>query len=284
MARLKKMFLILLMTIGILTPYSQAKSLKDSLTISLKEKRVQDLNFTGLSLIFYLNIANSSSKPAYLSSYDYRLVVKESEYIQLNTVLEEKIKIEAQGATLISLPLKITNDHLFKTIEGIEEEDKAGCYLSGGFIFSENKKKEERIPFAFTAEFPILKEPEIEFLSLRVNDLTIGGADLAFKVKFKNKNGFDLLVDRLRYQLSLEGRPIGEGMVWGDKNIDKKGEKVFSLPFLLNFFEVGKEVYNILHQPSVLCQISGEAEVTTSWGRIKLPFEKRGQITLSKAS
>jgi len=284
MVKLTKEFLTLLIIIGILTPHVQAKSLKDSLTISLKEKRVRDLNFTGLSLIFYLNIANSSSKLAYLSSYDYRLVINENEYIHLNTVLEEKIKIEAQGASLISLPLKITNDHLFKTIEGIEAEDKAVCYLSGGFTFSENKKKEERIPFAFTAEFPILKEPEIEFISLKVNDLTIGGADLAFRVKFKNKNGFELLIDRLRYQISLEDRPIGEGMVGDDKNIDKKGEKIFSLPFLLNFFEVGKEVYNILHQPSVFCQMSGEVEVTTSWGRIKFPFEKRGRITLSKAS
>jgi len=282
--QIKKIYILLILT-GMLASFTSAASLKDSLTISLQEKRVQDLDFAGLSLIFYLTITNSSSKLVYLAGYDYRLMINGSEYIQLNTVLEEQIEMEAQGATLISLPLKITNDLLFKTIQGIEGEDKAACYLSGGLTFSEKRKKEERIPFAFTAEFPILKKPEIEFISLEVNDLTIGGADLTFKVKLKNKNGFELLVDRLKYRLSLGDRPIGEErIVWGDKNIEKKGEKVFSLPILLNFFEVGKEVYDILHQPSVVCQISGEADVTTSWGRIKLPFEKRGKITLTKGS
>jgi len=270
---------------GMLASLTLASSLKDSLTISLQEKRVEDLNFSGLSLIFYLKITNSSSKLVYLAGYDYRLVINGHEYIQLNTVLEENIEIEPQAFTLISLPLKITNDLLFKAIRGIQEEDKAGCYLSGGLVFSEKRKKEERIPFAFNAEFPILKEPEIEFISLNINDLTIGGADLTFEVKFKNQNGFELLVDRLKYRLSLQDRPLGEErIVWGDKNIEKKGEKVFSLPILLNFFEVGQELYDILHQPSAVCQISGEAEVTTSWGRIKLPFQKRGEITLSRES
>ncbi|NIM89371.1 MAG: hypothetical protein GTO17_00295 [Candidatus Aminicenantes bacterium] len=282
--KVKKTFVFLLL-MGILPSVAPANSLKNDLAVSLQEKRIQDLDFTGLSLIFYLKITNSSSKQVYLSGYDYRLVINEREYIRLKTTLEENIGIEPQGNTLISLPLKITNDLLFQTIEGIEEEDRAGCYLSGGLIFSEERKKEERIPFAFTAEFPILKKPVIEFIVLKVNDLTIGGADLTFEVKFRNRNGFELLVDRLRYRLSLGGRPIGEErIVWGDKNIEKKGEKVFSLPILLNFFEVGKEVYDILHQPAVICQISGEAEVITSWGRIKLPFEKRGQITLSRAS
>lgn len=285
MAEKVKKIYVLLLLMGMLASITPANSLKNNLAVSLQEKRIQDLDFTGLSLIFYLKITNSSSKQVYLSGYDYRLVINEGEYIQLKTALEENIEIEPQGNTLISLPLKITNDLLFQTLEGIEEEDKAGCYLSGGLIFSEERKKEERIPFAFTAEFPILKKPVIEFIALKVNDLTIGGADLTFEVKFKNRNGFELLVDRLKYRLSLGDRPIGEErIVWGDKNIEEKGEKVFSLPILLNFFEVGKELYDILHQPAVICEISGEAEVTTSWGRIKLPFEKRGKITLSRAS
>jgi LEA14-like dessication related protein len=285
MAEKVKEIYVLLLLVGMLVSLAPAKSLRDNLAVSLQEKRIQDLDFTGLSLIFYLRITSSSSKLVYLAGYDYRLVINGGEYIQLNAALEESIEVEPQGSTLISLPLKITNDLLFKTIQGIEGEDKAACYLSGGFIFLEERKKQERIPFAFTAEFPILKKPEIEFIVLKVNDLTIGGADLTLEVKFRNTNGFELLVDRLKYRLSLGDRPIGEErIVWGDKNIEKKGEKVFSLPVLLNFFEVGKEVYDILHQPAVICQMFGEAEVSTSWGRIKLPFEKRGKIVLSKAS
>jgi hypothetical protein len=47
---------------------------------------------------------------------------------------------------------------------------------------------------------------------------------------------------------------------------------------------VGKEVYDILHQSSVICQLSGVAEVSTVWGMIKIPFEKRGKIDITKSA
>jgi len=282
MKEIRKKICLLLVFLSVFFTLAAAKSIKKSLNISLKEKRVQDLDFTGLSLVFYLNITNSSSKPMYLSSYDYRLVVNGKEYLRLKTALENNIKIDAKENTLISLPMKITYDLLFQAVKGIEKEDKALCYIAGGLTFSERRKKTERLPFVFSGEFPILKKPEIEFLALQVKDLTIGGADLIFKIKLKNRNGFELLVDRLIYKLSLENKAVGQGQIWDDKNIEKKGEKVFSLPFLINFFEVGKEVFNILHQPSALCQFFGEADVTTSWGRIKILFDKREKITISK--
>lgn len=284
MKKMRKKIFISLTLLTVFAPFSLTNSIEKNLEISLKEKRVEDLDFSGLSLIFYLEITNSSSKPFYISSYDYRLVVNEEEYLSLQRAFEKNIEVDAQQTTLISLPLRITYDHLFKVIKGIKEEDKAICYLTGGLTFLIGRKKEERLPFVFSGEFPVLKKPAIEFLDLEIKDLTIGGADLMFKVKFKNRNSFELLVERLRYSLSLGDKPVGKGQVWDDKNIQKKGEKVFLLPLLINFFEVGKEVYEILHQSNIICHLSGMAEVSTVWGMIKIPFEKRGKIHITKSS
>ena len=73
-------------------------------------------------------------------------------------------------------------------------------------------------------------------------------------------------------------------MISGDKNIESQGESVFSIPLLLNFFEVGKDVYNLLHQASALCRFSGEIEVRTAWGRIKIPFDRSDKVTISRTS
>jgi len=82
----------------------------------------------------------------------------------------------------------------------------------------------------------------------------------------------------------LGEKRVGEGVISGDKNIESRGGRVFSIPLLLNFFEVGKEVYNLLHQASALCRISGEIEVRTAWGRIKIPFDKSEKVTISRTS
>ena len=71
--------------------------------------------------------------------------------------------------------------------------------------------------------------------------MSIGGADISFKMSFKNSNAFELLVDRIRYEFQLGGKPVGEGIISGDKNIESGEIRIFSLPFLLSFFELGKE-------------------------------------------
>lgn len=260
------------------------RSLREDLNMSLEEKRIEDLSADGLFLIFYVNISNSSSSPYYLTSYDCRFVVNQKEYFHLSTSLEEDIKIEAKGDTLLSFPLKISYDYLFQVVEGIEKDDKARCYLTGAVTFSDGQEEKGRLPFAFSGEFPIFKKPEIEFISLQVKELTIGGADLNFEMSFKNSNIFELLVDSISYSIHLAEKPIRVGMISGDKNIESGREKVFSIPLLLNFFEVGKEVYNKLQQSSVLCRFSGEIEVRTVWGRIRIPFSKNEKVAISRTS
>ncbi len=260
------------------------RSLREDLNMSLEEKRIEGLSADGLSLIFYVNISNSSSSPYYLTSYDYRFVVNQKEYFRLSTFIEEDIKIEAEGDTLLSFPLKISYAHLFQVVEGIEKDDKARCYLTGAMTFSDGQEEKGRLPFAFSGEFPIFKKPEIEFISLQVKELTIGGADLNFEMSFKNSNIFELLVDSISYSIHLAEKPIRVGMISGDKNIESGREKVFSIPLLLNFFEVGKDVYNKLQQSSVLCRFSGKIEVRTVWGKIKIPFSKNEKVAISRTS
>jgi LEA14-like dessication related protein len=256
----------------------------EDLSLSLKEKKIEDLSASGLLLIFYVNISNSSASPYYLSGYDYRFVVDQREYFRLATPLEEYIRLEAKENTLLSIPLKITYEHLFRVLEGIEKKNKAQCYLTGAVTFLDGRKKRGRLPFAFSGQFPIFRKPEIEFLTLQVKEMTIGGADLRFKMSFKNSNAFELLVDRIRYGFHLGGKSVGQGIINGDKNIENGEIRVFSIPFLLDFFEVGKEIHTLLRQPSALCRFFGEIEVKTAWGDIKIPFDKSAKVAISRNS
>jgi len=270
--------------IFIFTVTTLSASSKQELRISLKETAIKDFNVSGLSLVFFLTISNSFSSPCFLSGYDYRFVVNQKEYLRLTNSLERGIEIEAKKDNLLSFPLKISYANLFAAIAGIEKEDKAQCYFSGTLTFTDSKKEMERFPFAFSAEFPIFKKPEVEFHSLKVKDLTVGGADLDFELSFKNSNSYELFIDKISYIFYLGEKRLGKGTIRGDKNIEGRGEKAFSLPFLFNFFDVGKEAYYFLHQASASCRLSGEIEVRTVWGNLKIPFDKSGNVPVSKVS
>jgi LEA14-like dessication related protein len=259
-------------------------SLKDDIKILLRERQVQDLNNTGLNLVFYVTIKNSSSKAYYLSGYSYRFVVDQKEYLRLQTSLDSKLRINASGESLIALPVRVTYEHLFRIIEGSQAKGKALCYIMGELAFADRKKERGRLPFSFSGEFPIYSDPQVDLVALNVNMLTIGGSDLNLEIKLTNTNEFELLVERVNYRVSVGNHPIGDGNIGGDKSIPSHGEKMFQLPMLLNFFDVGKDVHAFLQQDTASCRFSGEIEIHTVWGRLQIPFDVSKDIAVNKSS
>ena len=276
----KVIFLVVLLMASV--HFSLPASLTKDLKITVGEKRIRDFSLDGLTLVFYVNIANSSSKDYFLSGYEYRFIVNQTDYLQLQTGLEEGIRIEARGETLVAFPVKITYENLFRTIPEMENELHVICNLVGWARFSDGRRERGKLALAFTGDFPIFWKPELQLVRLQVNTLTIGGADIEFAVKFQNKNRFDLMVDRISYTLTLAGYKIEKGTIAGDKNIDKQGEKLFSLPLLLDFFDVGKEVYNILDKSSTQSRFTGVVEVQTVWGRLTIPFDEQELLTIKR--
>lgn len=279
---MKNIAILLVALLLIFADFSFPASLTKDINIEVKEKRIRDFSLDGLTFVFYVNITNSTSKALFLSGYEYRFIVNQRDYLQLQTQLEEGLRIEARDETLVAFPVKITYKNLFQVIPEMANELHAVCNLVGWAMFSDGRREKEKLALAFTGDFPIFWKPELELGRLRVNTLTVGGAELDFEVKLKNKNRYVMMVDRISYTLSFAGFEIEQGTIGGDKNIDKQGEKVFSLPLLLNFFEVGKEVYDVLDKPSTQCLFSGVVEVQTVWGRLSIPFEEQGLLTISR--
>jgi LEA14-like dessication related protein len=255
---------------------------KKNISISLSKKEIRDMDSSGLTLVFYLKISNSSPSPYYLTQYDYRVVVNGTDYFSLKTPLDEPILMEKNGDTLISLPVKITYALLFETVKGIEGNTKVTCYVTGLMTFSDGKRKVEKTPFAFLGEFPNFKDLAIEIHPLEVKNLTVGGVDFVFSFSCRNKNNFEVVLGNVAYQLALAGKKISEGVIPGENRIEAQGGKEFSLPLILDFFEVGKELYAVFDQPSSDCQFSGEAPASSVWGNFKLIFSKNEKINISR--
>lgn len=280
---MRKMSLLLAIICALSGP-AASKSLQDDIQIALKETRIMDFSMAGLSYVFYVNITNSSSSEYYLSGYDYRFLVNQSEYFRLQKSLEKRIKIEPRKSKLLSFPIKITYAHLFRLVEGIEQEENLAGNWTGTLSFSDARKERGKLLFDYSGEFPVFKNLEIKFLSLQVEELTIGGADTRFNASVINPNIFDMRIERISYKFYLRESLISEGAVSGGKTVVRHGEQTFSFPLLMNFFEVGKDVYTMLQRTSSLCRFTGEIEVKTEWGRVKIPFDQTGRVAISKIS
>jgi LEA14-like dessication related protein len=253
---------------------------KDLVVVALKEKVIRNLSSSGLTLAFHISLTNPSSAPRELVRYRYRVTVDQKEFLNMTVPLDEPLSVPADGEMLIALPVKISYELLRAAVGPVEGQ--ALCDIVGEMFFLTERKKEQRVPFAFSGEFPIFKDPEIEILPLKVNDLTVGGADVVFRPRFRNPNGYELLIGRITFALFFGDQEVLSGPIPGDKNIPLSGEKDFDLPFLVDFFEAGERMRESFQKNEFPCRFSGEIEVMSVWGRLLIRFEKSQNIRLEK--
>jgi len=258
-------------------------SAKKNLAVTLEKKEIRDLDSSGLILVFFLEISNSARTDYSLMQYDYRVVVEGTDYFALKTALESPIVVEKESSTRILLPIRITYADLFERMPAVADLAKASCYATGLLIFADSRGRQEKIPFAFSGDFPVFRGLEIEVKPLDVKTLTIGGTEFTLSFSIRNKNGFELTVKGLTYKLEAEGRTIAEGAVPGEKKIESQGEVGFRLPLMLDFFEVGREAFEIFSRPSAACLLSGRLKFESVWGEFRLNFAEKDDIPIIRA-
>jgi hypothetical protein len=259
-----------------------ASPAKKKIAISLDRKEIREMDGSGLILVFFLEIANSERMDYSLVEYDHRVVVQDSDYFSLRTVLEEPIPVPGLSAVRISLPLKITYPDLLERVPAAAAGPKALCYVIGEMVFADSRGRQEKVPFAFSGEFPIFRQIEAEIRPVEVRTLTIGGADFTVAFVLRNVNSFDLILGRLTYRLDLDGRTVAEGVVAPGKRIESQGELTLSFPHMLEFFEVGRDVFEIMQKPSPAGELSITARAESIWGEIEVSSVQKGDLPIQR--
>ena len=64
------------------------------------------------------------------------------------------------------------------------------------------------------------------------------------------------------------------------KKIESLGEATFNLPLMLDFFEVGREVYDIFKKPSAVFLLSGDSRFDSIWGEFKMSFAQKADLPI----
>lgn len=249
---------------------------RKNIELSLKETKISELSASGLTLSYYLLLENNSSRNYRLVSYQYQVLINDREYFRQPVSLDQPIELLAGRQTLVNFPVRINYQYLEPYLTGSGR--RASCRLSGEIIFQDEKKKTERIPFTFQADFPIFKLPVIKFLPALVRDLTLGGADFDFRFNLINQNDYDLLIQKISLELWLENLVIYRGQLTGDQALAAGQSRSYNLALMLDFFEQGRELREALEKPQVTFTLKLKVEADSAWGRLMFPLEATASV------
>ncbi|MHB8054708.1 MAG: LEA type 2 family protein [Candidatus Aminicenantales bacterium] len=250
--------------------------------VLLREKRIVDPSPEGLTLVFRLILRNGSAGAVRLARYDYRAIIDDTEYLNLKVPLDDPIRIGAREEILIALPVKLSYANLFPAVPGLKDKDIAFCYVAGGMTFEDERGRDKRVPIAFSGDFPIYRGLDFVPVPVEAKSLTIGGAEVIVGFAVRDPNGFSFTIDRLTYALELAGYRAIRGETGAGARVNARGEKIFTFPLILDFFETGDAVYTGLTAAALDVRVSGEAEIMTPWGSWTIPFDRTVKTTVRK--
>ena len=126
---------------------------------------------------------------------------------------------------------------------------------------------------------PLLKDPEVKVLDLKMLGITAQGVDIDVGLNVKNPNPLPLNLDSVDYALSLSGEKVTEGTFEKGINIPANGEGVVRIPLKFQFQSVGNLLSGFINR-----SFKKDYELTGSvkLGIFSIPFVKKGEIDLNK--
>ena len=121
---------------------------------------------------------------------------------------------------------------------------------------------------------------------LRLNEISLSGADLSLDLQLINRNSFKVFVESLEYRFQVNEQDWASGMRQERVRIPENDSAELTIPIDLDFGSLGRGVYQlILGGQRLKYVLEANVEVGTSLRGLKeasLPFELSGQLSVGR--
>ena len=244
--------------------------------------RLSGLSFDAVDFLFDLKIKNPNKIGIKLAKLDYEFFVNESSF--LKGIQDKGIEIVSMGEQTVQFPISLRFSDLYQTFQTLKSQGLSNYRMNFGLSFDLPVLGALRIPLSKSGDFPLVKLPKISFSDIRIERLSLSGADLRVGLNIDNPNIFSVLLGQMNYQLNINGLKLISGKTDKKAQIKENGKGVIDIPFSLDFMQIGRSFYQILSSKEKLSyQMTGNLDIETSHELLKqvsLPFDLSGVTEL----
>lgn len=278
------LFILLIIAGGCQTIKDLANTIrKPSLTV--EDVRVTGFNFQEMELTYDIRIENPNPVALQMMRYDYDMQLNGHSFIKGDQT--EQLKIEASGASVFEVPMTLNFLDIYQTVTGLAKNDDQTTYrFLSHLTFDLPVLGATEIPVKKQGTIPLLKLPSLSISNVRVNNLSLSGADVNLKLRFDNPNGFGMKINQLNYNLVVNGNQWVDGSALDDVTIRKNGMTELNIPISLNIAQIGMSAYRILSGSQPLdYQLKGNVAFNALHellGSSTFSFNRSGEIAVSR--
>jgi LEA14-like dessication related protein len=243
--------------------------------------KLTGLDMNGVNLVFDVAVDNPNPVGISLAALDYDLKLLGSSFLQGDQPMG--MKLAANGSSQVQVPVRLGFQQLLNSYQQLKGAEKVGYELDLGMGFDVPLLGKVRVPVNYRGDFPIPEMPAVSLRSLDVQQLTMSGASLLLQLEVDNPNSFSLLLNKLNYNLKLNGYDVGGGLVEKAVNIQQDDRGTVSLPISLDFAQAGMGLYSALLGKGISYDLSGSMQASSSnpiLEAFRIPLDKQGRVDL----
>jgi LEA14-like dessication related protein len=252
-------------------------------SVRIVSAEVADLSFTGARLLFDVKITNPNPIGFALDGFEYDLLIEDESFLRGRQ--DGRVEIEANGSSIVPLPLEFEYAGVYSAFERLIKNDGASYTLETTCFFDLPVLGRVEVPARTEGRIPLLKAPVVSLRSLRVARIGLTSADVVLEAALDNPNSFFFNVPLFRYEVLINGRTWVHGCA-ADLEVGEKRISVLSFPFTVSYAEVSESLYGLLTVgEKAACVLKGTVDIRTPLPLLEeasFPFEIGGEVTLMR--
>lgn len=248
---------------------------------------VSDMNVTSLSLQSVeltadIEIENPNNLSIDLSSYKYALDINDLDFI--SGTEEREMNIKAKESSIVKVPITLNYSELLQTFQSLRNENESNFSFSADFGFDLPILGMVNVPVEYSGKIPLVRRPSISLKNFTVETISLSGAELSIELNIENPNSFELQMNRLSYDLQINGLESISGLMNEEIDVQENSSRNIKLPLSISFLNAGMSAYQILSSNEDLeYKFTGSAAIGTDLPYFKLSnfdFDKSGSVNI----
>ncbi len=252
--------------------------------VTVQKVRMTGLSFQDISLAFDIGIDNPNKLAVSLAGLTYQLFLNDNSFLQGNQ--DKELNIEAKGKSMVEIPVTLSFADIYKTFNTLEGQDSTRYRIDIGLLFNLPVLGKTTLPLKKEGDLPLLKWPSIRVDALTVQKFNITSATLNLRLQMKNPNSLNLLLQKINYNFSVNGKSWLNGISDTPQDISSHGNTYLNIPVSLNFLQMGQTLYQMISgQQEMNYNLSGNLNLGSSnelLQNVTLPFDNEGKISVQK--
>jgi len=251
-------------------------------TVSVEGVRVTALGFNQADLALNLRVENPNAIAVKLAGFDYRLAVDGRSVLQGDR--KRRLELPAMDSTRLDVPLRLNFGDVAGVLGSLAGRDRIDYEIELGLDVDVPVLGQRRVEAVTADSLPIPQRPDIALRSLRVTKLDVTGATVEATLGIDNPNGFALALDRLQWDLVVDGAALASGGSTAPLRVGPNGTGNLRIEINLDHGDIAGSLATLLGATrSVEYRLGALIEATAGdarMGSFEVPVEHRGRVML----